>query len=154
MKRVAMIVGIAIILIALIAGRERLTSLIEGPNPEKIPTTTLSSEFDLTTTPAGATPVRRTLLFDKGLRTGVTQNFVTHNSFESVLVHYKNVLPAQGWALVDTRRARTPQEAIKFCKSRMSLTIDFVEQDENATTYYVGIVWARSSRDPAFCQPA
>lgn len=114
----------------------------------------LRTQFEQLPEAPGSRPIGQPRVVEKSALTSVSRNYVSSDSFESVLSQYQSTLPAAGWVYQSSRAAGGATSSIKFCRASVSLTIGVIEQDRSGTTYAVGVHWGESPRGGFYCEPS
>lgn len=118
--------------------------------PGQPTTSALMEEFNSLPVPTTNMPVDKLTVLNRGSAVRVVRHFQTAETPTSVLSYYERVLPGFGWQLVDTTQRSSAEPAIRFCRAGISLLIDAVPGSD-ATTYYVGISWAKRKNSNEYC---
>jgi hypothetical protein len=140
----------ALLLIAILAIGSLMEWYDARPVPGQPAVATLVSEFGSLPIPAENVPIDKLTVLNRGSAVRVIRHFQTTQTASSVLSYYERVLPGLGWRLADAARHTSEEPTIRFCRAGRSLLIDAVP-GSNATTYYVGIAWAKRRDSDAYC---
>lgn len=145
------IYGVTALLMAILLflGQGTISEYINGSNAGKIGLPELrqtyntlplhdGDQFDLTES------------FDKESIVGITNHATSTASPMKLLHFYSNELKARGWRQQGMVRRTGNSEKIRFCKSRMSLTVDAYPAPRGSR-YYMGLIWTRYRMSADYC---
>ena len=139
-------VALSIALIVL-AGRflDRPVALPGKPSAE-----ILRREFSSLPVPADHKPIDLLRIVDR--RTIVAgRTFESASTPKDVVAYYLAALPALGWKLHSQRLVPVSEPQVLFCKSRLSLAVSFIAQQDNSSHYYLGVTWTDSTNSDDYC---
>ncbi|GLQ51612.1 hypothetical protein ACFFJT_15325 [Dyella flava] len=120
------------------------------PVPGEPATVALVREFGSIPIPTAHVPVDNLTVLNRGSAIRVVRYFRAYQTANSILSYYEGALPGLGWQLADTTQRNSAEPTVRFCRAGRSLVIDAVP-GENATTYYVGLAWAKRRDSDVYC---
>jgi hypothetical protein len=130
-------------------GQERISKYINGDNAGKITVEQLRQAFNILPL-HNDDQFGKTEFFDKESIVGVTNHATSMASPEELLRYYSDNLKAGGWKQRNLIARDDGGKKIRFCKNRMSLTLD-ASPLPNGSRYYVGIIWTRYRMSADYC---
>lgn len=145
-------IGISLLLVLLLIGRENLVSFVTSSDSTKVPTSTLLRDIRAINVPPGHAAVDPIKTWDKVVTVGATRHFRASSSATEIANAYKSSLPAEGWTFVGERSVSGNEIALKFCRGATSLLLNLVSEGPGTTYYYLGVQWAKSKSSRAYCR--
>lgn len=130
-------------------GQGRVSKYINGNNAGKITVEQLRQAFNMLPL-NNNDQFGKTESFDKESIVGVTNHATSMTSVEELLRYYSNNLKVGGWKQRDSINRDDGGKKIRFCKNRMSLTLD-ASPLPKGSRYYIGIIWTRYKMSADYC---
>ena len=140
-----------IFLVAVIAGRDGLTTLVAGANKDKVAVGTLREGFDSLPVFPGAVAEGDVRKFDKAVLTSYSRNMYAEGSMDHVMRFYESVMPPLGWGRSTVKKVDGVTRSAKFCKSGVALIVGFVGDARNGVIYGVQMVWDGDANSSLHC---
>ncbi len=149
--RVLYMTATLITILLLMLGQGRIAKFINGDNFLKIPEAKLKGEFGRLPIHPGDQMDLPLNSFDKESIVVVTSHASSTAVPEELLSYYLKTLPVKGWWLMSERRYDNGGGKIRYCKNRISLTIDLSPGVQSGSYYYIGLVWTKYKMSADFC---
>lgn len=144
-KRAAKFFFVVTLVALIILGAERITGFW-SVSEDKLPVSRLVQELRSLPINSNDVVVSRKS-YDKAVIVGASEQLISSASWEDLIGFYSDRLPHYGWTL--SYKANGGRQ-VKFCKGRMSLTIEPFESGDKFK-YNLAIVWVKFERSPAYC---
>lgn len=137
-----------------VVGKERVVGFFVD-SPKKIPLSLLRSELAGVAIPASHSATGKLTTFDRATSAAAYQFYLSNEAPATIVESYRVSLEKAGWVFGGARSIGGRKEVIaKFCKGRISLTIDAMPIESSRTRYYLGAGWASATGASLYCETA
>jgi len=106
----------------------------------------LRAQFDGLAVPDGARAVGPTSGLDKEILTGLDQTYSIPRSRAELFEDYSRTLAAQGWRQMESRAV-----AIVFCRQRVHLSVEVLQEEKAETIYQLSLYWSNQKHSDYYC---
>lgn len=120
------------------------------PYPGEPPAEQLLSTLRQVSVLIDGTPLCDVRRFRRAGTTGASQTFLRDSVRSPSMSKVKNEMYRHGWSLVSEHERNGQTDYLRFCKDRISVTVD-ARSPRGAESVYVGVLWVADRGRPDYC---